>query len=136
MFVQLWTCICCSKFFPVMRSSDVRPVQDTCKQLLHPSQFIEGKPPIGLSQLAQALILTFAAGELPKKSTDRNNQITLPCLSILNPNHVGKKERKTTLRQTDISKRPLHHPGARINFISLLQGQKFFATINHLKSLI
>jgi hypothetical protein len=49
-----------------MRSSDVRPVQDTCKQLLHPSQFIEGKPPIGLSQLAQALILTFAAGELPK----------------------------------------------------------------------
>jgi hypothetical protein len=39
-----------------MRSSVVRPVQDTCKQLLHPSQFIEGKPPIDLSQLAQALI--------------------------------------------------------------------------------
>jgi hypothetical protein len=93
-----------------MRSSDVRPVQDTCKQLLHPSQFIEGKPPIDLSQLAQALILTFAAGELPKKQL--TGIIKSFTLSILNLNYVGKKrekKKKTTLRQTGISKRALHH---------------------------
>jgi hypothetical protein len=97
------------------------PVLDTCKQLLHPSQFIEGKPPIDLSQLAQALILTFAVEELPK------NQLTGIIkslnLSILNLTTWERKEKKN---ENNLTPDWYFKTGVTPhNFISLLQSQNF-----------